>query len=113
MKELIKNILKPLNIPVRFQYYSGSEPTYITFFSYLDKGELYGDDKELGIGYYIQLDIFSKTNYTDIVKQVNKLMEDGGFTKRSSGPELFEDDTKLYHKPLKFFFYKENNKEEI
>lgn len=108
MNKLIKDTLSPLGIPVSLQYYNGSETTYITFFSYLDKGELYADDEEVATGNYIQIDIFSKGNYTNIVKQVIKLMKKAGFIKKPSGPELFEDDTKIYHKPLRFFYYVEN-----
>lgn len=113
MNKLIINTLKPLGIPVSFQYNNSSSSTYITFFSYNDKGEEYADDEEIVTGYYMQLDIFSKTSYTNILKQVNKLMKEAGFIRKPAGPELFEDDTKLYHKPVRFFFYVENNKEEI
>lgn len=109
MNKLIKDTLSPLGIPVSLQCYNGSETTYITFFSYLDKGELYADDEEIATGNYIQIDVFSKENYTNIVKKVKKLMKDAGFIKKASGPELYETDTKLYHKPLRFFFYEENN----
>jgi hypothetical protein len=113
MNKLIIKTLKPLGIPVTFQYYDGSESTYITFFSYANKGEKYADDDEIITGYYMQLDIFSKTSYTNILEQVNKLMKEAGFIRKPAGPELFEDDTKLYHKPVRFFFYVENTKEEI
>lgn len=108
MNKLIISTLKPLGIPVSFQYYNGLETTYITFFCYNDQVELYADDEELATGYYIQLDVFSKGKYLEIVKQVNKLMKDVGFIKRPSGPELYEEGTKLYHKPLRFFYYVEN-----
>lgn len=108
MNKLIIKILKPLRIPVSFQYYNGSESTYITFFLYNEQGEEYADDEEVATGYYIQLDIFSKVSYTNILKQVNALMKEAGFIRKSTGPELYEQDTKLYHKPLRFFFYVEN-----
>lgn len=112
MNKLILKTLKPLEIPVNFQIYNGCEPQYITFFTYVDKGELYGDDKEFATGYYIQLDVFSKGDYTELVKNVNKLMKEAGFLRKPPGPELYEEDFKLYHKPLRFFFCEENNNEE-
>lgn len=108
MNKLIIDTLEPLNIPVVFQKYTGTSNQYITFFGYNDNGELYADDEEVVTGYYVQVDIWSKGSYTNILKQVKKLMKDANFIKRASGPELYEDDTKLYHKPLRFFFYEEN-----
>lgn len=112
MNKLIKDTLKSLNVPVSFQVYKGSKTPYITFFSYNDKGELYADDTEVISGYYFQLDIFSKSNYKELVKNVEKLMKNAGFIKKASGPEGYEKETDLYHKPLRFFFYEENNNEE-
>lgn len=108
MNKLIIDTLETLRVPVSFQKYNGSESTYITFFCYNDRGELYADDEELSTGYYIQLDIFSRGSYTELKKQVEKLMKEAGFIRKAAGPELYENDTKLYHRPLRFFFCKEN-----
>lgn len=112
MNKLIIDTLKPLNVPVEFQVYNGSNIPYLTFFTIDDKGELYADNEEIATGYYIQIDVFSKGSYTELVKKINKLMKKSGFTRRPSGPEGYEDNTKLYHKPLRFFFCVENNNEE-
>lgn len=108
MNKLIIDTLSPLNIPVSFQTYSGVSNQYITFFFYGDKGELYEDDKEASTGYYVQIDIWSKGSYTNLVKEVKRLMTEAGFIKRPSGPELYEDDTKIYHKPLRFVLCENN-----
>lgn len=112
MNKLIMDALTPLDIPISFQVYNGSNTPYLTFFIINDKGEMYADDEEIATGYYIQIDIFSKGSYTDLVEKINKLMKKSGFTRRPSGPESYEDNTKLYHKPLRFFFCVENNNEE-
>lgn len=100
-KEVI-SALKDLNIPVSFQTYSGKEETYITFFTYLDKPELYSDDKEAATGFYIQIDIWSKSDYTEIAKEVHQSMLTEGFTKLNFY-DLYEEDTKTYHKVMRFF----------
>ncbi|SKC57676.1 hypothetical protein [Maledivibacter halophilus] len=94
--------LKDIGVPVRFQTYSGDEETYITFFIYLDKPELHSDDKELINGYYVQIDIWSKEDYTDLVDTVYTRIIDAGFTKLNFY-DLYEEDTKTYHKVMRFF----------
>lgn len=101
------NTLKPLNIPVSFQRYTGKADTYITFHDYLTTGEEYEDDNESLTGHYIQLDIWSKTDYTDLVKQVKRLLLNIGF-KRLNEIDLYEEDTKIYHKGLKFYYLEES-----
>ncbi|AOR22731.2 hypothetical protein BGI42_02950 [Clostridium taeniosporum] len=94
--------LKHLHIPVSFQKYSGKEHTYITFFSYLEKGEQYADNEEKVTGHYIQVDIWSKKDYTNLYKRVENAMKAAGFI-RTSAADLFEKDTKIYHKAMRFF----------
>lgn len=105
MKKLVMDTLKPLGIPVRFQYYTGTETTYITFFEYAEPSEQFADDKETIRGHYIQIDIWSKTNYSDLQKQIEKLLENAGFIRRSPGPEIYEEETKIFHKPLRYLYY--------
>lgn len=112
INNLIIDTLEPLNIPVNFQTYEGTEETYITFFTYLEQGESFADDEEKTTGHYIQVDVWSKGNYNKLVKQVKELLKQVGF-KRKYEIELYESDTKIYHKCIRFF-YTENcgNKEE-
>ena len=93
--------LSPLNIPVAFQTYSGKADTYITFFSYLEKAELHADDKEEIGGTYIQIDLWSKNDYTDLVKEVHNYMKETGFIKLNFY-DLYEKDTKVYHKVMRY-----------
>lgn len=103
INSLILQTLKPLNVPVSFQKYSGRGNTYITFFSYLEQGEQYADNEEKAAGYYIQVDVWSKNDYTELVERVKSRMKAAGFT-RTSAADLFEKDTKIYHKALRFFY---------
>lgn len=94
--------LKDIEVPVSFQTYSGKEHTYITFFTYLNKPEQHADDKELITGHYIQIDIWSKGDYTELSKEVHEKMKAGGFTK-TRFYDLYEEDLKVYHKVMRFF----------
>ncbi|WP_411679848.1 hypothetical protein [Clostridium thailandense] len=101
INSLILEALKPLKVPVSFQKYNGKEHTYITFFNYLEQGEQYADNEEKATGYYIQVDVWSKNDYTELVEKVKNYMRFAGFI-RTSAADLFENDTKIYHKAMRF-----------
>lgn len=98
----ILTALKDIGVPVRFQNHTGNADSYITFFTYLDKPEQHADDRELTTGYYVQVDVWSKGDYTDLVKTVHERMLTAGFSKLNFY-DLYEDDVKLYHKVMRFF----------
>lgn len=101
MNSEILKALKDIGVPVRFQSYTGKEESYITFFTYLDKPELHSDDKEVITGNYIQIDVWSKKDYTDLVDRVHQNMIDAGFIKLNFY-DLYEDELKVYHKVMRF-----------
>lgn len=105
INSLVTAALKPLNIPVSFQKYGGKADTYITFFEYLEQGQLFADNEEKATGYYIQIDVWSKSDYTELVDKVKENMKVAGFSKTYAA-DLFECDTKIYHKVIRFFYLK-------
>ncbi|KAA0944154.1 hypothetical protein FQ087_18695 [Sporosarcina sp. ANT_H38] len=108
LNSLIIQTLKPTGVPAVFQVYTGTQTTYITFFEYNEMGTSFAEDAEQTERRSIQVDIWSKGNYADLVKQVRKLMTDAGFT-RNSGTESYEDDTKVFHKVFRFYYEVMNN----
>lgn len=102
----VTTALSGLGIPVSLQTYSGTSDPYITFFCYLETGELYTDDVQKGTGYYVQVDVWSKGNYTNTVEQVKSAMRNAGFSFLAAY-DLYEPDTKIYHKALRFHYYEE------
>ncbi len=94
--------LGSLGVPVSFQTYSGTNFPYITFFTYLDKPEQHADDRELITGHYVQVDVWSKTDYTELVKTIHQKMLAAGFTKLNFH-DLYEQDLEVYHKVMRFF----------
>lgn len=106
IKKLIIDSLKSLNVPVCFQRYSGKAETYITFHEYLEAGEEYEEDEESLTAHYVQVDVWSKTDYTNIVKEVKTLLIAKRF-RRLNEIDLYEEDTKIYHKGLKFYYLEE------
>ena len=106
INKLVVEALKPLKVPVSFQKYKGKENTYITFFNYLEQGEQYADNEEKATCFYIQVDVWSKNDYTELVEKVKNAMKAAGFM-RTSAADLFESDTKIYHKAIRFFIHME------
>jgi len=104
--ELIPNILASLNLPIKFQTYGGVATTYITFFTYLKQGESFSEDTEELSGNYIQVDIWSKERNVTLYEQVKTLIIEAQF-KRTDEVELYESDTKIYHKGIRFFYSEE------
>ena len=106
INQKIISTLSSLDIPVSFQSYSGKADPYLTFFIYLDKTEQHADDEDLNTGYYIQLDIWTKGDYTELVKNVHQKMNKAGFSKMNFY-DLYENDLKVYHKVMRYFILKE------
>jgi hypothetical protein len=110
LNSTVINALKPLGITVRFQELfkeDGAPDTYITFFEYNQTGSLYADDEEQATAHSIQVDIWSKGNYTELVEQVKAKLNELDF-KRTSEIDLYEKDTKIYHKAIRFSFTNSN-----
>ncbi len=107
INKLIKDSLKVLNIPVSFQSYKGNRETYITFFCYNERGETYAEDEEIQTAIYIQVDVWSKYDYTEIVNQTRIILENNGF-RRTTSIDLYESDTGVYHKGMRFIYIKNN-----
>jgi hypothetical protein len=91
-----------IGAPVSFQTYSGTDFPYITFFTYLEQPEQHADDEELITGHYVQVDVWSKTDYTELVNSVHQRVLAAGFTKLNFY-DLYEQDLGIYHKAMRFF----------
>lgn len=102
LNKLIINTLNPL-APTFFLTYCGSVFPHITFFEFNQQSALNADDEEDMTAHSIQVDIWSKSDYTSLVEQVKNSLLAIGFT-RSMETEFYENDTKIYHKVLRFNF---------
>lgn len=105
MNKYILETLKDVGAPVDFEEYTGDEKTYIRFF-YLPQDQFSANDDERYTIYYVQVDVFSPGNLIDLSSQVKKAMKDSGFRKNYE-VDQYEDDTKLFHKVLRFYIIRE------
>jgi hypothetical protein len=106
INSLIINALNPFGVPVRFQKLTeedGSPDTYITFFLINEYGSMFADNEEQQTASLVQVDIWSKSNYNSLVEQVKNKLKEIGFT-RTAGADLYEEDTKIYHKAMRFVY---------
>lgn len=102
--EEIELLLTTLKVAFAFLFYEGDEETFIVY-SEMDKDNaLSGDDEVIGCVSYCDFDIYSKTNYTTIMNNLIDLMVSAGWTYQPSrdSPDMYERDTKYYHKTLCF-----------
>lgn len=109
MNNLIEKTLKGFivngkEIPVKFLRYNGNEETYITYMMTDAESALHGDDELLNYIEYYDFDIYTKGNYKPIIKALKALLTSVGFMWEPdrSSEDMYEDDTKYYHKTLCF-----------
>lgn len=105
--ELLKTIFNNFQvdnkkIPVSYLTYKGKEKTYVTYTFTGDDPYLFGDDKEIGSIVSIDIDIFSVSNFLKIEKRIIELMENNEFIRVGCSPDMYEEDTELYHKTIEF-----------
>lgn len=106
INKLIIDSLKPLNIPIARLKYTGDKTTYIVFQEYLEQGESHSEDTEEITGHYIQINVFSKVDYTSLVADVKTRLISAGF-KRQNEYEMYENDTGFYNRILRFYYEEE------
>ena len=116
MNELIESILadftvEGVKIPVAYMFYEGHGEPFIVYMQQDADNTLSGDDDLLAYVDYYDFDVYDKGNYHAIVKELKRILKENGFVwqpSRSSA-DMYETDTKYYHKTLNFAIYKEEN----
>ncbi|UZW16319.1 prohead protease [Clostridium pasteurianum] len=110
IKEFVRNILSDINIinltgdkTVHFLHAAKPTVPYIEYQIFDEKGNAWEEGKEISTDYYLQVDIFSKGNYTNLENVIKEKMKNAGFERGMAG-DLYEKDTQLYHKAMRFIF---------
>ena len=98
-------------IPVSFLRYTGKATTYITYQEIQDDTSFSADDELQAYVSYYDFDIYSKSNYLNILESVKEILEANNWRWQPSmtSQDLYEDDTGYYHKTLCFAKIKEEN----
>ncbi|MCR6515805.1 hypothetical protein M4I33_13090 [Clostridium sp. LY3-2] len=107
--ELVYDILEPCNVDIIEGWYDKDlNKTHITVHEYLTQDDDFYDDENLTVEHNIQVDVWGKYS-----KEVNDLRD---FCKDSlkkadfifnQGENLYETDTKIYHRAMRFTYIEE------
>lgn len=89
-------------IPTAHLRYVGSSKTYVTWTILGEKPALAGDDECLYSVVEVDVDIFSDRNYQDVLRTIKKLMKENDWVWLEDSPEMYEEDTELYHRTCTF-----------
>ena len=106
MIQRVYDILKPLNIPIRYILrpdISGNSKIGISYHFFNEGYELYADGEGIEEGGSLQIDIFSTVDYTSVVDQIKNLMKANKFrlADMRDNDDSFSN-VKYYHKVLIF-----------
>lgn len=96
-------ILNLVNNHVYFLHKSEEQKTdtYIEYHIISEKYDDFTSNKANTVRYIIQVSIFSKYDYEEIENTVKQVLLEKGYS-FSHGVDLYEEDTKLYHKAMRF-----------
>lgn len=109
IKKKLKEVLNDKKIldltsdkKVYFIHAQNPNPPYVEYQVIRSKGSEYSEGDIDYLNHLVQVDIFSLRDYTELETIiVNKFIENG-FELNPGSPDLYEKNTKLYHKPLRF-----------
>ena len=106
VEETIQSTLATAGIPVFFA--SCRETTrpaqYIVWTMALVTVELYGDDVPLELGFYVQVSIWSRTEYFALAETVREAMLSAGFRIRDERDAEYDPETQYYGRIQRYFF---------
>ena len=89
-------------IPIAFLRYRGKAKTYLTYQEIDNEPELEADDIVLYSASTFDIDIYSDGNYLKIVEEVKKKMAESDFVWIGDSPDMYEEESGLYHKTITF-----------
>lgn len=111
INKLIIDTLKPLGLDVRYRNYSGSNPTYITFFEINNIDEDYSDNENETEVHSLQIDLWSKNDVTQLKKDIKQALKSK--FEDVTYQDLYEPDTKMFHIAFRCYFYEEKESDLI
>ena len=108
MNEELKSILGDavtvgeVSVPAAHLRYKGKETTFVTWTITGEKPALSADDSPLCSVVAVDVDVFSKGNYLALAAEIKRLMLEHDWVWVGDSPEMYEEDTGLYHKTISF-----------
>lgn len=90
-------------IPIAYYQYFGTENTYLTYYTWNERPELFFDDDYDAEVCYGTIDVWSKGNFKKIVEDVKQKLKENGFIWTDNGAEMYEPDTGYFHVSVNFY----------
>ncbi len=79
---------------------------YIEYEVLNENGSMYAENEEVATIFIVQIDVFTKESYAEIVKAIKNVMKENGLMKEFGGSR-YEEDSKLFHYVLRFNYESE------
>ena len=89
-------------IPIKHLRYKGESKKYVTWTILGEEPRLSANDEPLFSVVSVDIDVFSDGNYLNVIKEIKKKMKDNEWVWVEDSPEMYEEDTGLYHKTCTF-----------
>lgn len=111
IKQFVKSVLSDIEIisllPDKKVYFlhamNPNKTMYVEYEIFDENGEAWSEGIEIATNYYVQVDIFSTGDYTIVENKIKEKMINAGF-ERSMCADLWEQDTQLYHKAMRWVY---------
>lgn len=91
---------------VYFSHANSAKPPYVEYMITNEYGSAYAENKETATNYTVQIDVFSSGDYGALEDVIKSKMIDANFD-RSMSADLYEEQTGLYHKAMRFIYTSE------
>lgn len=89
-------------IPIAHLRYKGKSKKFITWTLLDEVPSLSANDEPLYSVGSVDIDVFSDGNYLAIIEELKKKMKNNEWVWTGDSPEMYEEDTGLYHKTSTF-----------
>lgn len=89
-------------VPFAHLRYKGKSKRFVTWTMINEVPRLSANDEPLYSVCSVDIDIFSDGNYLDIIKEIKNKMKNNEWVWTGDSPEMYEEDTGLYHKTCSF-----------
>jgi len=112
IKQFVRSVLMNLDIinltadkKVYLIKATNATAPYVTY-TFIDEwGAEFAENDEIATNYSIQIDVYSKGDFTELVEKIKEKMKDNDFY-RTSVNDFYENDTGLYHCAIRFVYTK-------
>ena len=90
------------SVPMAHLRYKGKKTTFGTWTITGENPVLSADDEALYSVVTVDVDVFSKGNYLAMATEIKQLMKQHDWVWTGDSPEMYEEDTEMYHKTISF-----------